>query len=142
MNKILLIFFLLFFVSSCDNKGWQNIAEGEDPEGGKFIIALDRSDITDFGSKKTAWARKSFTHPKKLKTGESYQETYIFFAVNCNDNQYSVIELGMTNPGSTDFVHTVKFAENIEDLLWKDVPDNIPSKKIYEELCVWYKSFI
>jgi len=142
MNKILIIFLLTFSISSCDNKGWKNIAEGTDPEGGKFILALDRSDITDFGNKKTAWARKSFTNPKKLKSGETYQETYIFFAVNCKDKQYSIIELGMTNPGSSDFVHTVKFSDNIEDLMWSDVPENRPSKKIYEELCVWYKSFI
>ena len=142
MNRIFIILFLIFSVASCDTKGWHNIATGEDPEGGIFTISLDRSDITDFESKKTAWVRKSFTNPKKLKNGDTYTETFIFFAVDCNENKYSVIEIGMSNPGSTDFVHTVKFAENIKDLLWKDVPDNIPSKKIYEELCTWYKSYI
>lgn len=142
MKKILIIFLLLFSISSCNNNGWEDIAEGTDPDGGKFILALDRSDIADLGNKKTAWVRKSFASPKKLKSGETYQETYIFFAVNCKDKKYSIIELGMTNPGSTDFVHTIKFSENIDELIWSDVPDREPSITIYDELCVWYKSII
>ena len=129
-------------MSSCEDRGWKNIASGTDQEGGNFIIELDRSDITDYGSKKTAWARKVFTNPKKLKSGDTYLETYIFFAVDCSSSKYSIIEIGMSNPGSNDFVHTVKFAEDIKDLTWIDVPDKKPSDAIYKELCVWYKSFI
>lgn len=142
MKKVLIIFLLLFSISSCGNTGWEDIAEGTDPEGGRFIIALDRSDVADLGNKKTAWVRKSFSNPKKLKNGDTYQETYIFFAVNCKEKKYSIIELGMTNPGSTDFVHTIKFTDNIDELIWSDVPDSKPSKTVYEELCVWYKTFL
>ena len=64
MKNILVVMFLIFSISSCTNSGWNNVAEGTDKVGGKFTIALDRSDITDFGEIKTAWARKSFTNPK------------------------------------------------------------------------------
>ena len=141
MRKILLLFFLTVALTSCE-KGWKTITEGTDPGGGEFVLALDRSDVTDLGTQKTAWVRKTFANPKKLKSGEVYQETYIFFAVDCKDRKYSIIEMGMSNPGSNDFVHTIKFSENIENLTWSDVPDNKISKIIYEELCVWYKSII
>ena len=142
MKLYLILLLVIISASSCDNKGWEDIAVGSDPEGGNYTIALDRSDIAELGDKKTAWARKTFDTPKKLKNGDTYLETYIFFAVNCKKKKYSVIELGMTNPGSTDFVHTIKFSDNLENLIWSNVPDNNPSRKIYEELCVWYKSFI
>ena len=140
MQNILALLFLVFFISSCTNSGWDNVAEGTDKVGGKFTIALDRSDVTDFGDIKTAWARKSFTSPKALKDGSTYTETYIFFAVDCKNRKYSVMEIGMSNPGSTEFVHAVKFADDTDNLVWSPVPDTSPSREIYKELCSWYSS--
>ena len=140
-EQIITIIAILIFATSC-SKGWENVSEGTDPEGGKFIVSIDRSDITDFGDKKTAWIRKSFANPKKLKDGQQYQETYVFFAVNCKEKKYSVIQIGMSNPNTHEFVHTVKFTDDEDKLVWKDVPADDMSQKIYGELCIWYKSII
>lgn len=141
MRIFLTSVFFIMFVSSCSNSGWDNVAAGTDKVGGKYTIAIDRSDITKFGNKKTAWARKTFTNPKTLKDGNTYRETYIFFAVDCKERKYSVMEIGMSNPDSTEFVHAVKFGDDIENILWSPVPDTSPSKEIYAELCSWYRSY-
>ena len=140
-NKVFLLFFLLLFSFSC-SRGWQDISEGTDPEGGKFILALDRSDIHELEGVKKAWVRKTFEKPKTLKNGKSYQETYVYLAVNCMDKKYSILQIGMTNPGSSDFVHTVQFSKGNDELIWKDVPTDNISQRLYEELCTWYKSYL
>ena len=133
--------FSIILLFSC-SKGWEKVSEGNDPEGGKFILALDRSDIAVFGDKKTAWLRKTFANPKKLKDGKTYQETFVFFAVDCKQKKYSVIQIGMSNPETHEFVHTIKFTDDEKELVWKDVPPYDVSQKIYDELCVWYKSIL
>ena len=140
-NKLFLLTFLVLFFFSC-SRGWQNITEGTDPEGGKFILALDRSDIHELDGNKTAWVRKTFEKPKTLKNGKSYQETYAYIAVNCMDKKYSIIQIGMSNQGSNDFVHTIQFSKGNDDLTWKDVPADNISQRIYEELCTWYKYYL
>ena len=43
-KSVLLLLFIITLIS-CD-RGWENISEGTDPEGGMFILALDRSERT------------------------------------------------------------------------------------------------
>ena len=137
----ILIIFIVLFSFSC-SRGWQNISEGTDPEGGKFTLAIDRSDIHELDGTKKAWVRKTFEKPKTLKNGEKYQETYVYLAVNCMDKKYSIIQIGMSNPGSNDFVHTVQFSDDDSDIVWKDVPADNISQRLYEELCTWYKTYL
>ena len=141
MRKLIPILFIIVLVSNSCSRGWQNISEGTDPEGGKFILALDRADIHELDGTKTAWVRKTFEKPKTLKSGEKYQETYVYIAVKCMDKKYSIIQIGMSNPGSSDFVHTVQFSEGSENTMWKDVPNDEISRKLYEELCTWYSAY-
>ena len=140
-NIIFLFIFIILFTFSC-SRGWQNISEGNDPEGGKFILAIDRSDIHELEGVKTAWVRKTFEKPKTLKNGDKYQETYVYLAVNCVDKKYSIIQIGMSNPGSSDFVHTIQFSNDSENTVWKDVPTDNISQRLYEELCTWYKFYL
>ncbi|MGI9534744.1 MAG: surface-adhesin E family protein [Thermodesulfobacteriota bacterium] len=139
-NLLFLLIFIVLISNSC-SRGWQNISEGTDAEGGKFILALDRSDIHGLEGTKTAWVRKTFEKPKTLKNGKTYQETYVYIAVNCRESKYSIIQIGMSNPGSSEFVHTVQFSEGSENLMWKDVPSDNISKKLYQELCTWYSAY-
>ena len=140
-NLNLFLIFLILLSYSC-SRGWQNITEGTDPEGGKFVLSLDRSDIHELDGNKKAWVRKTFEKPKKLKNGQTYLETYAYIAVNCKDKKYSIIQIGMSNPGSSDFVHTNQFSEDKDNLTWKDVPTDNISQKVYEELCTWYNAFL
>lgn len=139
LNYLLIFIFLLSL--SCST-GWQNISEGTDPEGGKFVLALDRSDIHELEGTKTAWVRKTFEKPKKLKNGKTYLETYAYIAVKCNDKKYSILQIGMSNPGSNEFVHTVNFSGDQDNLVWKEVPEDNISQRLYKELCSWYEALI
>jgi len=118
------------------------VGEGADPEGGKFLLALDKEDIKISGNTKTAWLRQTFANPKTLPNGNTFQELFINFIINCSTKKFTIKTIGMSSPETKDFVHTVNFLENSKEPIWKDIPDNKPSNTIYQELCVWYKSLI